>query len=192
MNSIKCTKQKILEIIAKSTVPEDPIHALNTLEWLLKLKSDADEVLQIAALGHDIERAFEDQKVRRIDFPGFDEFKAAHARKSAEILRGIMQECDVPEHVVEEVYSLVCLHETGGNQHADIIRNADSVSFFEVNLPLYFQRNSWEETKRRCIWGYKRISESVRPFVLKFSYGDKKLENLVKSAVAETKKNQDY
>ncbi len=37
-------------------MPEDPRHAENTLDWLLKLKPDADEALQIAALGHDIER----------------------------------------------------------------------------------------------------------------------------------------
>lgn len=58
-------------------MPEDPEHAQNTLEWLLKLKPDADEALQIAALGHDIERAFEDTKVRRDDYRDFDTFKVA-------------------------------------------------------------------------------------------------------------------
>ncbi len=121
MNSLELTKQKIKEIIADSTVPEDFVHASNTLEWLLKLKSDADEALQIAALGHDIERAVENRKVKRIDFHDYNEFKTAHARNSAEILRVIMQECSMPEHIIEDVYSLVLRHETGGEQRSDMI-----------------------------------------------------------------------
>ena len=49
MNSIDCVKKNIEGIIEKSLIPEDPIHAKNTLEWLLKLKPDADEALKIAA-----------------------------------------------------------------------------------------------------------------------------------------------
>jgi hypothetical protein len=78
--------------VAGSSVPEDRRHAENTLDWLLMLKPDADEALQIAALGHDIERALEARKVKRADFPDYDRFKAAHARNSAEILRGISVE----------------------------------------------------------------------------------------------------
>ena len=183
MNRIERTKQRIIEIIDESTLPEDPLHAGNTLAWLLKLKPDADEALQIAALGHDIERAYENRKVRRADFTDYDEFKAAHARNSAEILREVMEECCLPEHIIEDVYLLVSLHETGGNQRADLIRDADSISFFDVNLPFYFERNSQEETIRRCIWGYKRISNEVKPHVLTLSHSDSELTDLVKRAV---------
>ena len=87
MDSIDCAKQRIREIIAGSRVPEDPIHAENTLEWLLKLDPAADQALQIAVLAHDIDRAVEVQKVRRADFTDYDAFKAAHARNGAAILR---------------------------------------------------------------------------------------------------------
>ncbi|SVD31636.1 uncharacterized protein METZ01_LOCUS384490, partial [marine metagenome] len=46
-------------VIARSKVPEDPVHAENVLEWVLKLKPDAGEALQLAALAHDIDRADE-------------------------------------------------------------------------------------------------------------------------------------
>ena len=49
MDSIDCVKKKIEGIIEKSIVTEDPIHSKNTLEWVLKLKPDADEALKIAA-----------------------------------------------------------------------------------------------------------------------------------------------
>ena len=191
MNSIECTKQKIREIVALSTVPEDPAHSRNTLAWLLKLKPDADDSLQITALGHDIERAITERKVLRTDFTNFDEFKVAHARNSAEILREIMLECGVQSRIIEDVYCLVCRHETGGDQRADLIRDADSISFFEVNLPLYFERNSYEETKRRCIWGYKRLSVEAKPHVLTLSYCNKELNALVNCAIEKVRKSQE-
>ncbi len=68
IDSIVRAKQKIHAIISKSRVPEDPVHAENVLEWVLKLKPDADEALQIAALAHDIDRAVEKRKILRADF----------------------------------------------------------------------------------------------------------------------------
>ncbi|MBW1984644.1 MAG: hypothetical protein JRI53_07985, partial [Deltaproteobacteria bacterium] len=83
IDSIDCAKQKIRAVISKSSVPEDPIHAENVLEWILKLKPDADEALQIAALAHDIERSVEGMKIQRSDFNDYNQFKAAHANNSA-------------------------------------------------------------------------------------------------------------
>ncbi|MCK4488187.1 MAG: DUF4202 family protein, partial [Desulfobacterales bacterium] len=111
--------------MAGSSVPEDPRHAENTLDWLLRLKPDADDALQVAALGHDIERAIEARKVKQADFSDYDGFKAAHARNSAEILKEIMEDCGVPQDLASEVYSLVCRHETGGHPPADLIKDAD-------------------------------------------------------------------
>jgi len=190
MNSSECTKQKIKDIITRSKVPEDPVHSHNTLKWLLKLKPDADEALQITALGHDIERALEKHKVRRADFQGYDEFKAAHAHNSAEILMDVMTECSMPEQIIMDVYRLVCRHETGGDPRADLIKDSDSLSFFEVNLPRYFERNSFEETRRRCIWSYKRLSERMKPHVLNISYGNSEIGCLVKQAIEEAEESQ--
>jgi hypothetical protein len=185
MDDIENAKQKIRAIIAGSKVPEDPRHAENTLEWLLKLDPKADQALQIAALGHDIERAHEAHKVRRADFPDYDIFKAAHARISAEILKGIMEDCGVPQDMVSEVCLLVCGHETGGDPRADLIKNADGISFFHVNMPLYYQREGREETKRRCIWGYGRLSARVKKIVKNMAYADEQLTKLLQEAIRE-------
>ena len=72
MNTINRLKNEIKSITSNSQVPEDSIHAQNTLEWLVRLKPDADEALRIAALGHDIERAMERSKVKRENFSDFD------------------------------------------------------------------------------------------------------------------------
>jgi len=179
-----CIKRKIEEVIANSAVSEDPVHSKNTMEWLLKLDPKADEALQIAALGHDIERAVEGRKVRCKDYRSYDEFKNAHALNSAEILREIMNECNLSKEFTEDVYLLVCHHETGGNGRANLLRDADSISFFDVNLPFYFSRNGMKETKERYLWGYRKLSDDMKKVVANFSYEDKELDSLVKSWVA--------
>ena len=185
MDSIERTKQKIRAVIAGSKVPEDPLHAEDTLDWLLRLKPESDKTLQIAALGHDIERAIEARKVKRDDFPDYDAFKAAHARNSAEILREIMEDCGMSQEMASEVCLLVSRHETGGDPRADLIKNADGISYFHVNMPLYYQREGWEETKRRCVWGYRRLSAGVKKIVENMAYPDVVLMRLLQEAIRE-------
>ncbi len=154
---------RISELIAGSSVPEDPRHSTNTLEWLLKFEPDAGEALQLAALGHDIDRAVEASKVLRADFFDYDDFKMAHARHSAEMLLEILQQCGVEDRpLADELYRLVCVHEVGGDACSDLLVDADSLSYFDVNLPLDRERNSPQETLRRCVWGTRRLSERAR------------------------------
>jgi len=183
MNNIDCVKNKIAGIIKKSQVPEDPIHSKNTLEWLLKLKPDADDALKIAALGHDIERAIEERKVRREDHQNYDEFKEAHASNSAKILTEITKECSISTKLADDIFFLVCHHETGDTRRVDILRDADSISFFHVNLPYYFIRNDIEETKERCLWGYRKLPENLKKVVAEFNYQNKELESLVRTCI---------
>lgn len=171
--------------MAGSKVPEDPRHAENTLEWLLRLAPDTDDSLRIAALGHDIERAVEARKVRRSDFPDYDSFKAAHAHNCSKILREIMSECRVPRSIADEVCRLVRRHEVGGDPRADLLKDADSISFFDVNLPLYDKRNSREETLRRCAWGYQRLSKKMQEVARNISYDNPKLNALLKEVIDE-------
>jgi hypothetical protein len=158
-------RARISEVIAGSSVPEDPGHSTNTLEWLLKFEPGADEALQLAALGHDIDRAVEASKALRADFRDYDNFKAAHAKHSAEMLVDILEQCGIRDpELAREVDRLVCLHEVGGDERSDLLVDADSLSYFDVNLPLYRARNSHEETLRRCVWGYQRLSPRARSF----------------------------
>ncbi|RZN14859.1 MAG: DUF4202 family protein [Methanosarcinales archaeon] len=183
IDSIDCVKKKLEEIIDKSLVPEDPIHSKNTLEWLLKLEPNADDALKIAALGHDIERAIEEQKVIRKDYISYDDFKKAHALNSAKILKEIMVECNVGKELINDVFFLVSSHETGGNRRVDVLRDADTISFFHVNLPYYSVRNDAEETKVRCLWGYNKLSDNLKKVVANFRYKDKEIEFILREVV---------
>ncbi len=183
MDNISLVKQKIEKVIKGSTVPEDPIHSKNTLEWLLKLLPDASESLKIAALGHDIERAIEKRKVRRRDYIDYDAFKDAHALNSANILTETLQSCNIDKIMIDEVFYLVRHHEIGGSTLVDVLKDADSISYFDVNLPHYFLRNTLQETKRRCSWGYKRLSEKGKIIVANLNYQNKEITSLLKVCI---------
>ncbi len=184
MKGIERVERRIAHVIGHSSVPEDPTHSGNTLEWLLELDPKADAALRIAALGHDIERAIEARKVRRGDFPTYDTFKAAHARNSARILMEILKECWVEdEPFSREVCRLVRCHEVGGDPRSDLLVDADSISYFDVNLPLYFERNTWEETRRRCTWGYLRLSERAKRIVTDLRHPSEELSRVMSESM---------
>ncbi len=185
LTSIANAKQKIRKIIATSHVPEDPRHADNTLEWLLHLAPNASDSLQLAALAHDIDRAIDESKVKREQFDDFNVFKEAHAHNSAIILRPILTACSLEKDVVDEACRLVELHEVGGDLKSDLIKDADSISYFDVNLPLYYKREGLDETKRRSLWGYHRLSPRAKKIVNRIVYENKTLTHLLTDVINE-------
>lgn len=163
LDALEGAKREILEVIEGSEVPEDFPHANNTLQWLLRLNPTADQAQQIAALAHDIDRASTQRKVHRADFSDYDVFKAAHAENGATILSEILIAHDVEPSIVRESCRLVRIHEVGGCPRSDLLKDADSLSYFDVNMHLYFQREGLAETLRRALWGYRRLSPQAQP-----------------------------
>jgi hypothetical protein len=73
----------------------------------------------------------------------------------------------------------------GGDLRSDLLKDADSLSYFDVNLPLYFERNGWQETHRRCVWGYRRLSERARSMAAGLTWRGKELDDLMDEAIRE-------
>jgi len=185
---ISCIEERIRETIARSPVTEDPEHAENTLEWVLKLHPKAGQALKIAALGHDIERAVP-PRVRREDYGDYDTFKRIHAARSAEILAKIMEACGAGPGFVEEVTGLVKRHETGGTPEADILNQADSLSFFETNIGYFYEREGRTATEARVLWGLRRLPKHILSLVPEMKYPVEELEILVKSCLNKITKH---
>jgi len=182
MNNFSCAWQKIIEIIGNSEVAEDRRHAENTIEWLVRLRPNANLALLLAALGHDIDRATP-ERIRREAFDDYDAFKAAHAERSAALLADIFAECGVEEEIAREACRLVHLHEVGGDPDADLLRDADSLSYFDVNLPLYYQREGYEASLHRCLWGLQRLSPGVRREVEHITHQDACVNEVMREAL---------
>lgn len=77
------------------------------------------------------------------------------------------------------------LHEVGGDTCADLLKDADSLSYFEVNLALYFERAGREETLRRCVWGLQRLSPAAKKHRTRISFPNKEIEGIVQAATCK-------
>lgn len=173
--------RRIRQLLAASPVPEDPGHAENTLRWLVRLAPDADDALRIAALAHDIERA-RASRLRQEQFNDYDAFKAQHAETGAQMTEAILAEHGVEPAVRVEACRLIGRHEFGGDPRSDLLKDADSLSYFDHNLPLYFAREGWEATLRRARWGYQRLSARARGHYGEIRHDHKMLMRLLAEA----------
>lgn len=122
-------------------------HLRRTLDWLLELEPEASEALRLAAVTHDVERmvpggeSFDPATMQ----PGEEDYRRAHSERSARIAGDWLRDNGAAPEVVAEVRELIELHEIGGNEQADLLQAADSLSFLEVNAGLTAK---WVETGR--------------------------------------------
>src|SRR4030042_4623664 len=158
-------------------------HLLRAEYWLKKLKPDADEVMIGAAISHDIERAFlENRKPPVEDSDNWDDRKYSlwHGRRSAKFTGEFLKKLGIESKLVSRVKYLIVWHELGGDKDRNLIKDADSVSFFENNIPFFLNRKSGLEnyTKRKVSrtnlrkkfdYMFNRISSKrARKFALPF------------------------
>ncbi len=73
----------------------------------------------------------------------------------------------------------------GGDPRSDLLKDADSLSYFDVNLPRYYQRHGREETPRRCVWGYLRLSVSARSIAAGLAYPSDELKQVMDESIRE-------
>jgi len=174
-------EHEILRILSNSPVPEDYDHALNVLEWVRRLQPDSGAALQLAALGHDLERALPNRKVWRREFDTYDSFKRAHAENSAVIMRELLAKYPLDKDIVARVCYLIRYHEFGKDDDPELVvlKDADSLSFFEINLPHYFRREGERETFSRMQWGFRRLSERARRYLQSMKYEEEILNRFL-------------
>ena len=186
MEKFEQLKRELLEILEKSAVIEDPAHAQIVHKWVLKLKPDADEALQISALSHDIDRAISGIMESGVKFgPEYDEFKKAHALRSAQYISEILRKYAYPEETIQKVHHLVANHEFGGDEETDILRNADSLAYFEYNIPFYLESNGRERTKEKIKFMYRRIPPEAQDLVRGMKFSDKNIDELFQETMQE-------
>ena len=122
-------------------------HLVRTEHWLLELDPEAGERLRLAAVLHDIERAF--------PAPGFDwdsardwdnpEYNRWHQDRCADIASKWLHEHGASPDLIDGVDALVRVHEEGGWPEADLLQAADSLSFLDTLTPLTI---SWVQSGR--------------------------------------------
>jgi hypothetical protein len=109
-------------------------HLVRARDWAVALEPEAAEALRIAAVLHDVERAFPDPEcpwdpAGDWDHPGYLRW---HQERAAAIAARWLGEQDAPSELVDEVRRLILVHEEGGWYESDVLQAADSLSFLET------------------------------------------------------------
>lgn len=142
-------------------------HSRRTVYWLLQLEPDADEGLQIAALAHDIERAVPDPYLSSMiatSPKGYMNplFLREHSERGADIVADFLAREGAAPDFIERVRLLVAGHEFSGSDDQNVIKNADSLSFFENYIELFTGRKKqlygYDKVKAKFDWMFHRIT----------------------------------
>ena len=109
-------------------------HLERTLDWVVDLEPSSSVEVQVAALTHDMERAFPEGSPRWEADRGWQDplYDTAHTERSARIVGDFLRDHGFTESSVREVARLILAHESGGWHEADVIQAADSLSFLET------------------------------------------------------------
>ncbi len=167
----------VIESFNKAGDTHSAKHLQRTVYWIKQLKPDADEALLVSAVVHDIERGIRNnQDYSAIKDKGFksDEHLSHHQEEGAKIISEFLQSIGAESDFIERVKMLVSKHEVGGNDEQNLLKDADSISFFENNID-HFLTNKVLETgkdkvKEKFIWMYERITSPKAKDIVKDWY----------------------
>lgn len=138
------------------------LHFDRTVYWLKQLRLSADEAFLIAAMGHDIERAFRnDRGLKSVEGFKNGERLRLHSERGAEILEDFLRKEGASETIIHRVKHLVSKHEVGGDDDQNLLKDVDSLSFVENNVPIFLSRIDkfgYDAVKEKFNWMYERIS----------------------------------
>ena len=163
---------RVIELARRWVVDRYPFnsrHLTQSLVWLDRLAPDSREAVRVAALTHDMERAFpgpDEPLPARLDDPAYYQ---AHAERSARVVGAWLREQQADETLVAEVERLVRAHEVGGWPEANLVQAADSVSFLETNIDMFlgFARSgkfTLPDVRGKFHWTYDRIQvDAAKP-----------------------------
>jgi hypothetical protein len=144
--------------------PYNSLHLLKSLAWLDRIAPQSNEIVRMATLTHDMERAFPgvDQPVAGPGRMNDPEYYKAHAERSARIVGSWLREHGIAASDVERVEELIRAHEFGGAPDSNLVQAADSLSFLETNIDLFLEmarsgRRTWEEVEVKFDETFERI-----------------------------------
>lgn len=175
----------------KETAPEKYLHPhlVVTEKWACEIMEGKGEpaslAIRLAALGHDIDRAFPDQEIHIEDFgtDHYDQYKVAHSLQTARIVAEVLGRMHAELSLVRDVARLIANHEFGGDPDSEALMDADSLSFFEENLPIYLEDRGPEKTAKKVRFMYSRMSDDSKPLARKAVEGNQALLKVFDEAI---------
>ena len=158
MNMLQETK----EFVAKAFEGKSLTHFEKTIYWVKQLEPQASEAMFIAAYSHDIARAYSNEPITKFQHIEMNdpEYLKVHQEQGAQIMKEFLLKHDYDQ--IELVYTMIRYHEVGGTPEADLLMDADSISYLEVNAPIHAEKFvpilGREKVRRKIEWMFHRIS----------------------------------
>ncbi|MFA7243922.1 MAG: DUF4202 family protein [Patescibacteria group bacterium] len=157
--------EKSIEFVDKSFGKKSP-HFERALYWVKILKPDADEALQIAAYCHDIDRS---TWMNSKDRPAISkklmlqdlEAIREHEEHGAEMMYDFLVANGADESLAEKVRHLISRHEEGDDDEQNVLKDADSISYFETNAERHIAELgtfTFHELKSKTDYMFNRIT----------------------------------
>ena len=142
--------------------PYNRDHLLRALEWLDRLAPGAPEAVRLAALTHDMERAFPGPDSPVMASLADPVYEQLHSERSARIVSEWLASHGADEQLTRDVAALIIAHEVGGTREADLVQAADRLSFLETNVDLFLGfvesgRFSIDDVRTKFEHSYHRI-----------------------------------
>jgi hypothetical protein len=142
--------------------PYNRDHLLRALEWLDRLAPGAPEAVRLAALTHDMERAFPGPDSPAMQSLADPVYERLHSERSARIVSEWLASHGADEQLTRDVAALIIAHEVGGTREADLVQAADRLSFLETNVDLFLGfvesgRFSIDDVRTKFEHSYHRI-----------------------------------
>lgn len=161
-------------------------HFERTVYWVKQLKTDADEPILIAAYAHDIARAFRKKspielfKKKEINDK---EILKKHQEEGAKVMIEFLKKEDYDKESTKRVSDMIRHHEEGRDEESNLVKDADSISYLEVNAPKHIKLIKIlgkGKIKRKVDWMFNRISSKKAKLLAK-PYYEKVVSLLSKS-----------
>ena len=144
------------------TYPYNRDHLVCALDWLDRIAPGTREAVRLAALTHDMERAFPGPDSPQMTTLNDPVYNRLHSERSARIVGTWLRGSGASDALVQSVETLILAHETGGWLEADLVQAADSLSFFDTNIDLFLDfvrsgRFSAADVRWKFEHSYQRI-----------------------------------
>ena len=156
-------------------------HLRNTATHVVELMPAADEALLIAAVTHDIERSSAQPNPYAGGSFRDPRFLNHHQEEGARMMAEFLETQGAPLSLIDKVRSLISKHEVGGSPEADVLRDADSMSFFADNLEDFFEgkfaNQSRGDVAEKVRWMFERVDSPVAKAFCK-PYFDQAMDRL--------------
>jgi len=163
----KKVEKFVVDSFEKAGRQQSVRHFYRTVYWLQQLKPNAQESLLVAAIAHDIERASFGandpilmERAKLLD----DSVLEHHQAEGAKIISEFLKSMDAEKGFIKKVSDLIRYHEVGGDEDQNLLKDADSISYFENNAGRYISRYTpgigKELVAKKINWMFNRITSN--------------------------------